>query len=392
MKWKVSAESVCLSLDSNYPYPFSRMKKRILFLSDVDSAHTRKWAIALDARGYEIGIFSLKKSETDWFEEFPSIRIFDRDGFGADKFHSTSASKISYLKLIPQLKKVIRFFRPDILHAHYASSYGLLGNWSDFHPLVISVWGSDIFEFPKKSIIHRLILFNNLRNADMIFSTSEIMKKEVLNYVNREVAVTPFGVDTEKFFPAKVESVFPETAKVIGVIKTLETVYGIDVLINAFPLVKKQYPGELKLLICGSGTKEKELKDLAESTGYSNDILFTGKIPQPDVPRYQNMIDIFVNVSLRESFGVAVVEAMACGKPVVATAVGGLKEVVEDNVTGILVPPGNVEKTADAILDFLNHPEKALQFGKAGRERVLNRYDWEKNLDAIEVQYGKLKA
>src|SRR5665213_4174075 len=236
------------------------MKKRILFLSDIDSAHTRKWAISLSARGYEIGIFSLKKSETNWFSEFSEIKVFDRGGFDEGKFKSNSASKISYLRLLPKLKKTIRDFQPGILHAHYASSYGLLANWSDFHPLIISVWGSDIFEFPHKSLIHRLILFNNLRNADMIFSTSEIMKKEILNYVNSKIHVTPFGVDTIVFKPEKIDTIFPETTKVVGVIKTLEKIYGIDVLINAFSLVKKQYSGELKLLICGSGTKETELK------------------------------------------------------------------------------------------------------------------------------------
>jgi len=103
------------------------------------------------------------------------------------------------------------------------------------------------------------------------------------------------------------------------------------------------------------------------------------------------MIDIFVNVSLQESFGVAVVEAMACEKPIVATNVGGLREVVENNVTGIFVPPNDVVKTADAILDFLNHPDKSFKFGKAGRERVLKYYDWKKNLDAIENLYENIK-
>ncbi|MDQ3108540.1 MAG: glycosyltransferase [Bacteroidota bacterium] len=366
------------------------MKKRILFLADIDSAHTRKWAISLSERGYEIGIFSLRKSESSWFKDFPAIHVFNEDGFATEKFHVASALKLSYLQFVPALKATIKTFQPGIVHAHYATSYGLLGVRSGFHPLIISVWGSDIFEFPKKSILHRLLVFNNLKKADAIFSTSEIMKKEVQHYVNHDVAVTPFGVDINEFSPQQTDSLFSGNPKVIGTIKSLENNYGIDVLIKAFALVKKQYPPDLKLLICGDGTKEQELKKLAEETGYGTDILFAGRINQQEVARYHNMIDVFVNVSLQESFGVAVVEAMACEKPVVVTSVGGLKEVVEENVSGVFVLPANVEKTAEGIFGLLNDPEKAKRMGKAGRNNVLKKYDWKKNLDEIEKLYAGL--
>jgi L-malate glycosyltransferase len=365
------------------------MKRRILFLADIDSAHTRKWAVSLAERGYEIGIFSLRKSESRWFENYPAIRSFNEEGFTAEKFHVASALKLSYLQFVPAVKAAIKIFQPDVVHAHYATSYGLLGVRSGFHPLIISVWGSDIFEFPRKSLLHRLLVFNNLKKADAIFSTSEIMKAEVLHYVNKEVAVTPFGVDVTIFSPQQTDSLFEGNPKVIGTIKSLETNYGIDTLIKAFALVKKQYAGDVKLLICGDGTKEQELKKLAEETGFANDILFAGRINQQEVPRYHNMIDVFVNVSLQESFGVAVIEAMACEKPVVVTAVGGLKEVTEENISGLFVPPADVEKTANAIASLLNDPGKAKRMGIAGRENVLGRYDWKKNLDHIEKLYAR---
>ncbi|MEO5644965.1 MAG: glycosyltransferase [Bacteroidia bacterium] len=366
------------------------MKKRILFLADIDSAHTRKWAISLSERGYEIGIFSLRKSESSLFISHPSIRVFNEDGLATQKFHIASALKLSYLQFVPAVKATIKKFQPAIVHAHYATSYGLLGVRSGFHPLIISVWGSDIFEFPKKSILHRLLVFNNLKKADAVFSTSEIMREEVLHYVTKEVDVTPFGVDVNEFAPEEAASLFTGNPKVIGTIKSLEQNYGIETLISAFALVKKKYAADLKLLICGDGTKEQELKQLANETGYGNDILFSGRINQQEVPRYHNMIDIFVNISLQESFGVAVVEAMACEKPVVVTPVGGLKEVVEENVSGVFVPVGNIERTAEAILGLLDDPAKAKRMGEEGRKRVLKKYDWKNNLDDIEKLYNKI--
>src|SRR5690348_8700751 len=110
------------------------MNARILLLSDIDSSHTRKWAVSLAERGYTIGVFSLRKSESGWIKAFPAIQAFDAQGFSSGKFSEGNTSKLGYLKLVPVLRKVIAEFRPDLVHAHYATSYGLLGARSKFHP------------------------------------------------------------------------------------------------------------------------------------------------------------------------------------------------------------------------------------------------------------------
>jgi len=371
------------------------MKKRILFLSDIDSAHARKWAVSLADRGYEIGIFSLRKSETNWFSAYPQITAFDSEGFGKSKFSSGSRSKLAYLKLIPSVKKAIAEFAPSIVHAHYATSYGLLGVRSGFHPLVISVWGSDIFDFPKESWLHKRMVVYNLKRADRIFSTSHVMKTEILKYVTREIEVTPFGVDVQSFsnfIPDSEEKI--RGAKVIGTIKSLEDKYGIDVLIEAFAIVKNRYSQPLKLVIAGTGTQEEKYKEIAKHLNLSEDVLFTGQLKSEDVPVWHNRFDIFANLSVldSESFGVAVVEAMACERPVVVTRVGGLPEVVEENVTGVVVAPRDANSAAEAFLKLLGNLELSKQMGKTGRARVLAMYDWQKNLDDIELLYASISA
>jgi glycosyltransferase involved in cell wall biosynthesis len=384
---------IALSLAADY-YGLFAMKKRILFLSDIDSAHTRKWAVSLSDRGYAIGIFSLARSNSNWYKNYPLITVFDREGFQKKKFYSGAWSKLSYLRLLPALRNSIAEFKPDIVHAHYATSYGLLGVRSKFHPLIISVWGADIFDFPQVSFLHKMLVKNNLRHADRIFSTSYVMKEEILKYVKADIAVTPFGVDTKIFCRKEVVPLFDAGTKVVGIIKTLESKYGIDILLRAFALVKNEFSdAPLKLLIAGSGTKENEYQKLSGELGITDATFFSGHLPHEKVAAYHNHIDVFVSPSIldSESFGVSVVEAMACERPVVVSSVAGLKEVVEDNVTGMVVPPKDERKTADAILSFLRNPEKAAQFGKAGRARVLKYYDWEKNLDAIEALYEKIK-
>lgn len=371
------------------------MKKRILFLSDIDSAHTRKWAVSLADRGYDIGIFSLRKSESHWFDAYPNITAYHSDGFGKSKFSAGSRSKLAYLKLIPSVKKAIAEFAPSIVHAHYATSYGLLGARAGFHPLVISVWGSDIFDFPKESWLHKRMVMYNLKRADRIFSTSHVMKTEILKYVSREIAVTPFGVDVQSFahfVPDNEEKI--HGARVIGTIKSLEDKYGIDVLIEAFSMVKMKYSQPLKLVIAGSGTQAEKYKELAKNLNVSDDVLFAGQLKSEDVPAWHNRFDIFANLSVldSESFGVAVVEAMACERPVVVTRVGGLTEVVEENVTGLVVAPRDAKSAAEAFLKLLEDLDLSNQMGKAGRARVLAKYDWQKNLDDIEKLYASISA
>ena len=119
----------------------------------------------------------------------------------------------------------------DILHAHYASSYGLLGALANFHPFILSIWGADIFSFPKKSFLHRYIFNFNLRVADKILSTSQIMAKEIKKYTNKEIIVTPFGIDINTFKPGnKVDKIKGEFDFIIGTIKGLEEIYGIEYL------------------------------------------------------------------------------------------------------------------------------------------------------------------
>ena len=185
---------------------------------------------------------------------------------------------------------------------------------------------------------------------------------------------------------------FNFTYYVIGTVKTLERKYGIEYLIKAFKILSDKYPElPLKLLIVGGGSLETELKNLAKELGIWNKTIFTGKVPFEEVPVYHNMLSVSVSVSVSESesFGVAVVEAMACGKPVVVSNVGGLPEVVEDGKTGFVVPPKNPEKTAEAIERLVLDKDLRKNMGQAARDRVINLYNWDNCVDRMIKIYDE---
>lgn len=360
--------------------------KKILILSNANSSHTLKWVLGILSKGYKVKIFSLTP--------YPGGVLADR---GASIFCASYAGrrKILYPLAVDELWQVIKEFEPDIIHAHYASSYGLLGALSRFHPFVLSVWGSDVFDFPNISAIHKWIFKFNLKKADRICSTSHVMEREIKKYTSKDVSITPFGVDVNLFRPMYIHHAFQENSIVIGTVKALEKKYGMEYLIDAFVLLKKRLKGyPLKLLIVGKGTLESELKARVSSQGIEGDTIFTGYINPVEIPSYHNMLSIavFPSIDDSESFGVAAVEAMACEKPVIVSSVGGLPEVVEDNVTGLVVPPMDVEKLADAMETLVKDEGLRTRLGKEGRKRVERLYRWEDNLEIMLRIYEEILA
>jgi len=255
----------------------------------------------------------------------------------------------------------------------------------------LSIWGLDIFTFPRISFLHKKLIQYVLGKADYLLSTSKVMADETKLYTSKSVAVTPFGIDMSIFKPTKVKRIFGDDDIVIGTIKTLEANYGIDYLIKAFKILRernKELP--LRLLIVGRGTQENELKQLARELNLNGSVVFTGAIDYCQVPEYQNMLDISVTLSHFEGFGVSTIEACACGKPVVVTNVGGLAEIVEDNKTGFIVPPADAEATADSLEKLVQSKELRERFGGNGLNLVRQKYYWDDNVRTMMGIYKKV--
>ncbi|MDT3696516.1 MAG: glycosyltransferase [Ignavibacterium sp.] len=362
---------------------------KVLLLSDSDSPHTLRWAKSLHSRGIMVGIFSIHRPNPKLYFDYPDLKLFSLNiSRKIQDKAETNLSKLVYLKAISEVKKTIAIFKPDIVHAHYASSYGFLGAMTNFHPFFISVWGSDVFRFPKYSFLHKFIFTFSISRADKIFSTSRVMKAEIEKYTDKKIFVIPFGIDVERFRPIQVEKVSNDDCILIGTIKTLETRYGIEFLIRAFSILKEKKLGKkIKLLICGKGTLLDELKKLTVELGLQDDTIFTGYINHDDVQIYHNKLDIYVAPSLEESFGVAILEASACNKPVVVSDVGGLPEVVDHGVTGFIVEPKNPVHLASAIEQLIIDPELRYEMGRKGREKVTEEYDWNKCVSDMVEHY-----
>lgn len=357
---------------------------RIAFLAPASSIHTVRWVNALAERGHIIYLLTMHPS-TPRLHTNVSMHVLpvrNALGYYANAF---------------VVKRLLKQLKPQILHVHYASGYGTLGRLSGFQPMLLSVWGSDVYDFPFQSKRNMRIIRKNLMAAVRICSTSTAMAKQTskLGIDVDKITITPFGVDFKKFYPGS----YDETAKpiTIGTVKHLSYKYGIDVLIRAFHLVKQDRFSStdpysaIRLLIVGEGPSKQELVDLVSALNL-NDVVFYGKAAHDDVPDIIRTMDIFVVPSRldSESFGVAAVEASACGVPVIAADVGGLPEVVVQGQTGYIVPKENSEALAKALKRLIDNNELRHQLGLKGREFVRQRYDWEENVSIMEKVYRNI--
>lgn len=358
---------------------------KVLMVADARSVHTRRWAVSLKSKGVEVVLYSIFPSPDSFFGE-NDIRLHVFDLFTYRKLsgiRSFPAMIAAHCRAVRDLKSVIRSEAPDILHAHYATSFGLIAALSGFHPFIISIWGSDVYEFPEKSAINRESVKFIFRKADRILSTSRIMAERASVYTGKPMDITPFGVDTDLF--RKIIGVKRDSdCFVIGNVKTLAPKYGVDVLIRAYHIFVQRNPGlDSRLVIIGDGPCREEYVRLSEDLGLRSKVEFTGKIRNSSLPLWYNFFSVSVSLSYSESFGVVAVEAMACGCPVVVSDADGFTEVVEDGVSGYVVPKGNPEAAADAIQRFVDDPFLREKMGESGRNRVLRLYDWKDSVDGM---------
>lgn len=361
---------------------------KVLIISDAQSVHTQRWVSSLSEKGVEVVLYSIKP----YLDDFYSSRnikcyFFDLFSYKREKTGLSGALK-RHFKAVKHLKKVIREVKPDILHAHYVTSYSLIAALSGFHPLIVSIWGSDVYIFPKQLKINELIVRYTLQKADVVLSTSHVMAKEASKYTDKDIQITPFGVDTELFH----RSVAPPKDKfIIGSVKTLSYKYGTEYLIRAFKLVVENNPHlDLYLELVGKGPDEKKLKNMVHELGISDKVIFTGYIRNDILPKIFDRFSVACYMSLSESFGVSAIEAMACNCPVVTSDADGFTEVVENGVTGLIVPKYDYRAAAEAIQTFIDDPSKIITMGMAGRERVASLYQWSDNVDTMISIYKSI--
>jgi len=361
---------------------------KIALLSGASSIHTIRWANGLNAAGHEVHVIS---------QHEPCDPLDDGIVLHPFPFRGT----LGYFTMVPKVEKLLKKIQPDIVNAHYASGYATTARFVGHRPWLLSVWGSDVYDFPHTSPLHKWLVRTNLYAADAVASTSVCMAKETRTLAPKlaDISITPFGVDMQVY--REIQPVLAENNEqiVVGTVKSMASKYGIDTLIDAFALLLEKLQSthaevadKLVLRLVGGGPSADEYKQQVKRLNITSKVEFTGRVPHTKVPDELAKLDVYVALSRldSESFGVAIIEAGAAGRPVVVSDAGGLPEVTLQDKTGLVVPRENPQAAADAIERLVLNPQLRQRLGQAGKQHVEQTYDWPACVDKMVAVYKSI--
>lgn len=313
-----------------------------------------------------------------------------------------------------RLQEVAEQVRPDILHAHspvlnalpalrvgkrlgIPVVYEVRAFWED-----AAVDHGTTEEGSLRYRFTRSLETRALRQANHVFTICEGLRSDIVarGIAANKVTVIPNAVDIDAFDVGGV----PDDAlkaklglagcTIVGFIGSFYAYEGLDVLLSALPAILEKMP-QVRVLLVGGGPQDAALKAQAQALGLQDKIVFTGRVPHTEVQRYYDLVDVlaYPRHSMRLTELVTPLkplEAMAQGRLLVASDVGGHKELIRHGVTGVLFKAGSVESLAEAIVKLLQEPERWAQLRAAGRKFVETERNWTKSIANYSDPYAAL--
>jgi len=287
--------------------------------------------------------------------------------------------------------------RPDVIHNHMyrAEAVGTraaiaLGEVGHRRPYVVStVHSSRVRSAEDRELLRRLT-----PEMDRLIAVSQAIERKIVDERRATIPVSLVynGVDLERYdhqepcCTLRDEYGMEPGAQIVGVVARLEPEKGHPTLFEAWPAVLRAVP-DAYLLVVGEGSRRDALERLAQELRVAHRVVFTGR--RDDVPAVTAALDVAVLPSYREAQGLTILEAMALSRPVVASNVGGIPEVVEDGVTGLLVPPHDPDALAAALIRLLVDHPYADMLARAGHDTVHDRFCVQLMVKAIETIYDE---
>ncbi|MEO0096677.1 MAG: glycosyltransferase family 4 protein [candidate division WOR-3 bacterium] len=285
-----------------------------------------------------------------------------------------------------KIKEILEENNFDILHIH-----GCLAPLLPLYVLKFSKTKNIItlhsyFKNSLGYIFFRPLLYPFFKKIHGIIAVSNAAKKATEKYFPGEYWIIPNGVNINFFNPdiKPLEEYLNHYPRLLFVGR-FEPRKGLKYLLQALPIIKKEFPNFL-LLVVGKGVLGYSYQEYL-SPEVKKNVVFCGAVPLEKLPKFYATCDIFVAPSIgAESFGIVLLEAMACGKPIVASNIPGYREILENGKEGFLVKPCDYQEIAEKVIELAKDNQKAKEMGRFGREKALN-YSWEKISDRVENFY-----
>lgn len=342
----------------------------ILLIGDNNSPHFVKWVAAHVDRYPESKIFVADYRNAKDLEAVVNIRI-----------HPTGVKVFDIILLIFAIRRYSHEF--DIIHAYYVTTYALIPKFLNAKVKLISVWGSDILIFPEKSFVHQLYTRWLLKNATMVFATSSTLLGRTQKYFSGTIKCIPYGVEFKSDNIKVVSDVV-----YIGFVKKLDYVYNQFTALKAFDLMVNNNRGLFEFHIYGDGPLKDRILSYASTLSSFTRIKYHGYIMNNKVALAYNKLDIVVNISHSESFGVSVLEAISYGCAVIVSNIPAFKELLElSGEEYYCVDPKDSNSIVNAYKALSYNPELRRSQNSHLKSIVSKKYNWIEN----KTQFFKIQ-
>lgn len=353
--------------------------------------------IALAARGHEIHFisyalpFRLGKLAPNIF--FHEVNVTSYPLFEYPPYSLTLTSKMA---------DIAKHEKLDLLHVHYAIPHAtsavvarqILEQQGIRIPVVTTLHGTDITLVGRDPSFAPVVKYS-INESDGVTAVSEYLRKETMNNfgIDTDINVIPNFIDTERFYRQESSSLkqklCPNCEKVLVHVSNFRPVKNAKMVVEIFHRLRKEnHP--IKLLMVGDGPDRMPAEHLARQLGVYEDVRFMGK--QEAVQEILSVADIFVMPSGSETFGLAALEAMACGVPVVASNIGGLPELVDHGENGFLCPLNNVDAFAERIRQLISNDALQTQMSESALKKAKESFDNDQVIPMYEQMYEQTIA
>ena len=362
-----------------------RPRLRVLYISRGYTVHDRRFLISFAAQGWETTHLPLLDERLE--DRPPPESVITRRWESDVSSPSTTGEWKSRHE---ELRRLLNETKPDVVIAGPVQSGAYLAALAGAEPLVTVSWGTDMLVDADRSPELRAITEHTLAKSAAVFGDCRSVREAVKRHSalsDDDIVTFPWGIDLDLFSPGnsslelRDESGWKD-AKIFISTRTWEPVYAIDVLVEAFALVRDSMP-DARLILLGDGSKQEEIRSLVRKLELEPLVHAPGRVSHTYLPDYFRTSNVYVSSALSDGTSVSLLEAMATGLPVVVSDSFGNLEWVEPGVNGELARPGDAESLADAMIAVANDSKRVSRMSQANVAVARSRADWSKNFPLL---------
>jgi glycosyltransferase involved in cell wall biosynthesis len=375
---------------------------KICYFADGRSIHTHRWLEYFAKLGHEVHLISDESynghsdSITHHVLQAPSsLRLVFRH-----LPFVRAAERI--LRLRRTIREKVDAITPSVVHAHFVAHYGHLALFSSFRPLVVTAWGSDIYLHDSWPFLSRVLTKLTLKRADLITCDSPDLKESMvkLGADKSKIHVIQFGVDTKLFAPSDSAPIREEFGlstedQILISPRSLRPIYNIDVIVRAVALVLAEFP-RVKLVLKDFYSDEKyrlDIKALIQELKLEDRVKFLGYVSYQEMVKLYNLSDFVISLASTDSSPMSVLEAMSCGKVVIASDLPSLRDWIKEGANGFLVNPQDPNELGATLRCALTMDSEMKRiWSQRNRTIIRERGDQDIHMAKMEALYQGLRT